>query len=90
MLQLIYVSFTREDQSLVKINIKKFFDCNGVEILIESLAGLHFQNIPRDYLKEDENIIKTYNFSEVITFVNQINNNTHHIFFYNNVVLLNR
>lgn len=41
-------------------------DYNGVEVLIESLAGLHFQNIPCDYNKDDDNIVKTYNFSDVL------------------------
>ena len=59
-LQLLYCSFTRNENSINKLNIKKLYESQGVDVLFELLSGLHYEN--------DENIKKyehpIHNFTE--------------------------
>ena len=59
-LQLLYCSFTREENAVNKLNIKKLFESQGVEALFELLSGLHFEanEEPKPYEQP------VYNFTE--------------------------
>lgn len=70
-IQLIYCSFTREEPSINKINIKKLLESDLISVLFEILSGLHFSI--DDPVENFAN--PTYNFVEGKFIKNHVNNN---------------
>lgn len=47
-LQLLFCSFTREENTVNKLNIKRLFESYGIEVFFELLSGLHYIPDPND------------------------------------------